>query len=195
MSLVGELGRERFLRDALEPVLDGYDRVIIDTPPNLGLLTVNALVRAEVVLAPVSAEDEGALHGVLELRATLAKLADWVATVPAELIVLLTRWVPQRVSSRTVEETLISLGLAPAVRSGCAPRSSRKPRPNASRWRHATRTAPSRSRTRTSSPGLSSSVADLRLVALCEVARGAERHERTASVKARRTRYLRACST
>ncbi len=48
MSLVGELGRERFLRDALEPVLGDYDDVVIDTPPNLGLLTVNALVVAEL---------------------------------------------------------------------------------------------------------------------------------------------------
>jgi cellulose biosynthesis protein BcsQ len=36
MSLVGELGRERFLRDALEPVLDGHEHIVIDTPPNLG---------------------------------------------------------------------------------------------------------------------------------------------------------------
>jgi hypothetical protein len=40
MSLVGELGRELFLRDVLEPVTDSYEHVVIDTPPNLGLLTV-----------------------------------------------------------------------------------------------------------------------------------------------------------
>ena len=59
MSLVGELGRERFLHDAREPVIDDYDEVVIDTPPNLGLLTVNALVCADCVLAPVSAEARG----------------------------------------------------------------------------------------------------------------------------------------
>ena len=46
LSLVGELGRERFLRDALDAVAGEYDHVAIDTPPNLGLLTVNALVLA-----------------------------------------------------------------------------------------------------------------------------------------------------
>ncbi len=54
LSLVGGFGRERFLRDALEPVTGNYDDVVIDTPPNLGLLTVNALVLAEMVLAPVT---------------------------------------------------------------------------------------------------------------------------------------------
>ena len=70
-SLVGELGRERFRRDALEPILGDYDDVVIDTPPNLGLLTVNALVVAELVVAPVSAEDDASLHGIRELRQTL----------------------------------------------------------------------------------------------------------------------------
>jgi chromosome partitioning protein len=72
MSLVGELGRERFLQNSLEPVLGGYDHVVIDTPPNLGLLTVNALVCADRVIAPVSAEDEGAVHGIVELKGTIA---------------------------------------------------------------------------------------------------------------------------
>ena len=47
---------------------------MIDTPPNLGLLTVNALVCADRVIAPVSAEDEGAVHGIVELKGTIAKL-------------------------------------------------------------------------------------------------------------------------
>jgi len=62
MSLVGELGRERFLHDALEPVVDEYDEVVIDTPPTLGLPTVNALVCSDCVLAPDSAEHERAVH-------------------------------------------------------------------------------------------------------------------------------------
>lgn len=116
MSLVGELGRERFLHDALESVVDDYDEIVIDTPPNLGLLTVNALVCAECVLAPVSAEDEGAVHGILALRETLAKLAARLHGDPPQLIALLTRWSPARLSTKSVEERLTQAGLAPAAR-------------------------------------------------------------------------------
>jgi len=116
MSLVGELGRERFLSDALETVIDQYDEVVIDTPPNLGLLTVNALVCADRVLAPVSAEDEGAVHGILELRVTIGKLARRLGGEAPALIALVTRWSPTRVSSRTVEDQLTEAGLTPAGR-------------------------------------------------------------------------------
>jgi chromosome partitioning protein len=115
MSLVGELGRERFLRDALEPLLDGYEQVVIDTPPNLGLLTVNALVCADRVIAPVSAEDEGAIHGIVELQGTIAKLAR-LGVGPPSLFAVLTRWVPQRISSQIVETALTALQLPPAGR-------------------------------------------------------------------------------
>jgi chromosome partitioning protein len=116
MSLVGELGRERFLHDALESVIDEYDDVVIDTPPNLGLLTVNALVCADCVLAPVSAEDEGAVHGILELRGTLAKLATRLKGEAPELVALMTRWSPTRISTRSAEERLAEEGLVPAAR-------------------------------------------------------------------------------
>lgn len=116
MSLVGELGRERFLVDALEPVLGVYDEVVIDTPPNLGLLTVNALVCADRVIAPVSAEDEASVHGIFELRVTIAKLAERLGAPAPELIVVLTRWHPHRISSRAIEYELVASGLTPRAR-------------------------------------------------------------------------------
>jgi chromosome partitioning protein len=106
MSLVGELGRERFLRDALEPVLEHYDDIVIDTPPNLGLLTVNALVVAELVIAPVSAEDDASLHGIRELRRTIERLAERLRAPAAGLVALLSRWQPWRISSRAIEDSL-----------------------------------------------------------------------------------------
>jgi len=116
MSLVAEVGREHFLHDALEPVRGDYDHVVIDTPPNLGLLTVNALVCADHVLAPVSAEDDASLHGILELRATMARLSERLGTATAELTALLIRWQPERVSSRRIEKELIDCGLQPLTR-------------------------------------------------------------------------------
>jgi len=116
LSLVGELGRERFLRDALAPVLGDYDHVVIDTPPNLGLLTVNALVLAELVIAPVSAEDEESLHGIRELQRTVTRLADRLDRPALEIVAILTRWQQWRVSSRAIERALVYEGLAPAVR-------------------------------------------------------------------------------
>jgi chromosome partitioning protein len=116
MSLVGELGRELFLRDALEPLRDAYEHVVIDTPPNLGLLTVNALVCADCVLAPVSAEDEASLHGIVELRHTIARLATRLGAPTLDLIALLTRWQRARISSREMEDALIAEGLPPLGR-------------------------------------------------------------------------------
>jgi chromosome partitioning protein len=116
MSLVGELGRELFLRDALEPLEDAYDHVVIDTPPNLGLLTVNALVCADRVLAPVSVEDEASLHGIFELQLTIAKLAERLGVTAPGLAAVLTRWQRQRISSRETEAALVAAQLAPIGR-------------------------------------------------------------------------------
>jgi chromosome partitioning protein len=73
-ALVGRAGREFFLRDALNTVSDDFDTIVIDTPPNLGQLTINALVIADTVLAPVSVEDEGAAQGLVELTSRLEEL-------------------------------------------------------------------------------------------------------------------------
>ena len=43
MELVNEAGREFILRELIEPIVDNYDFIIIDCPPSLGLLTLNAL--------------------------------------------------------------------------------------------------------------------------------------------------------
>jgi len=116
MSLVGEVGRELFLRDALHPTLEAYEHVVIDTPPNLGLLTVNALVCADRVLAPVSAEDEASLHGIVELRQTIVRLTERLGARRPELLSLLTRWQRHRISSRSAEDELTAEGLAPVGR-------------------------------------------------------------------------------
>lgn len=66
IELVPGFNRERRLLDALAPIVDDYDFVLIDNPPSLGLLTINALVAATEVLVPIQCEYY-ALEGVGQL--------------------------------------------------------------------------------------------------------------------------------
>ena len=113
LALAGEVGRETVLREALDGL--DYDQVVIDTPSNLGLLTVNALVAADVIVAPVAAGDEGAAQGVVELRGTIAKLGRVRPTVP-ELVVIVTKTRPRRVMGEVIDDALGRLGLEPVAR-------------------------------------------------------------------------------
>ena len=106
LTLASQIARDTFLRRALEDVAGQYDAVVIDTPPNLGLLTVNALVPADVVLAPVSAEDEGSAQGVAELRAIFPQLAELRGGTQPRLVVLLTRWHEHRVMAELVVQAI-----------------------------------------------------------------------------------------
>jgi chromosome partitioning protein len=113
LALAGEVSRGTVLRDALEGL--AHEQVVIDTPSNLGLLTVNALVAADLVLAPVAAGDEGAAQGVAELRASLAKLGRIRPTAPA-LAVILTKVRPRRVTGEMIGDAITALGLEPVAR-------------------------------------------------------------------------------
>jgi chromosome partitioning protein len=70
LALSSQIGRERALEKALLPVKDQYDYVLIDTPPSLGLLTINAFVAADTVIVPVQCEYLS-LRGLVQLENTL----------------------------------------------------------------------------------------------------------------------------
>lgn len=53
LELAGKVGRELFLKDALKPSLTKYDYIFIDSPPNLGLFTINALTASNEILVPL----------------------------------------------------------------------------------------------------------------------------------------------
>jgi chromosome partitioning protein len=73
VELVSLPNRERRLRDLLEPLREQFDFILIDTPPSLGLLTLNALVAADAVLIPLNCE-YFALEGLADLVATLRRV-------------------------------------------------------------------------------------------------------------------------
>ena len=73
IELTNEPGRERILAEKLAPVVDNYDFVLIDCPPSLGLLTLNALTAATDVLIPVQTQ-YFALRGLDLLFATIQKV-------------------------------------------------------------------------------------------------------------------------
>jgi chromosome partitioning protein len=70
-ELVGEVGREIILRQALEPMKDKFDYVLIDCPPSLGLLTLNALSASTEVVIPIQPHFL-ALQGFSRLLQTVA---------------------------------------------------------------------------------------------------------------------------
>ena len=70
LELSARIGREKSLRKKILPVRDRYDYIIIDTPPSLGLLTLNALVACEEVIIPIQTHYY-ALLGMRQLLRTL----------------------------------------------------------------------------------------------------------------------------
>ncbi len=75
LALSSMIGRERALEKALIEVRDKYDFIMIDTPPSLGLLTINAFVAATGVIVPVQCEYLS-LRGLVQLENTLAMVRE-----------------------------------------------------------------------------------------------------------------------
>ena len=73
LQLVTEFGRESVLKDKLEPLLAQYDFVVIDCPPSLGLLCINALVAAGEVIIPLQCEYFG-MKGMQQLQRTIERV-------------------------------------------------------------------------------------------------------------------------
>lgn len=70
LALASVIGRERALSRALMAVREDYDYILIDTPPSLGLLTINALTASDAIIVPVQCEYLS-LRGLAQLERTL----------------------------------------------------------------------------------------------------------------------------
>jgi chromosome partitioning protein len=75
LALSSMIGRERALQKALFPVRSKYEYILIDTPPSLGLLTINALTAADSVIVPVQCEYLS-LRGLVQLEGTLSMIRE-----------------------------------------------------------------------------------------------------------------------
>jgi chromosome partitioning protein len=101
VELVDHDRRELAMRDALEPVRDAYDYVLIDCPPSLGLLTINMLAAADAVLIPVQCEYY-ALEGLSQLMNTIELIQQRLNPGLTIDAVLLTMFDPRLNLSRQV---------------------------------------------------------------------------------------------
>ncbi len=73
MELINEAGREFILRELFEPLAHDYDYIIIDCPPSLGLLTLNALTASNFVMIPMQTEFL-ALQGIVKIKQVADKV-------------------------------------------------------------------------------------------------------------------------
>ncbi|MGD0474272.1 MAG: AAA family ATPase [Candidatus Velthaea sp.] len=104
IELVSTLRREGRLKAALTAIKSGYDYVLIDCPPSLGLLTVNALTAASEVIIPVQAEFY-ALEGLSQLTTIVRRIKEALNPDLTILGVLITMFdARQRLATEVLEE-------------------------------------------------------------------------------------------
>lgn len=97
-------GSERILHDALRPVANQYDYILIDSPPELGAISANVLIASDVVLIP-GLSDGYSLQGVIQVHETIARIKQ---TLNPNLVMggmFLVRYYPREELSRITWET------------------------------------------------------------------------------------------
>jgi chromosome partitioning protein len=99
------VGKEYRLKEALEALQGNYDYAIIDTPPALGILTVNALTACTGVLIPAQA-DIYSLQGISQLYGTLQTVRKYCNPSLKVMGILLTRYSGRAIISREVAEMI-----------------------------------------------------------------------------------------
>ncbi|KAB8332802.1 ParA family protein [Scytonema tolypothrichoides VB-61278] len=105
VQLLNEVGRERVLSDALAPVSADYDDILIDCPPTLGILTINALTAASHVLIPVECHFL-AIRGLAQLMQSVEKIQRRTNPRLRLLGILPTMYDPRNVHDHDVLTTL-----------------------------------------------------------------------------------------
>lgn len=106
---LSQTGKEYRLQEALEPVLRGYDYIVIDTPPSLGVLTVNAFVCSDEVIIPTTASIFAA-KGIQQLSDTIESTRKYLKSGVRIRGILLTRYNPRTIVSQNIKELTEEIG-------------------------------------------------------------------------------------
>jgi chromosome partitioning protein len=101
--------RETKLKRALEPIINGYDYILLDCPPNLGLFTVNALIAAKSVLIPMETKYLSML-GVARLLRSIEAVKQEANPELTVLGIMATRYTHTNHAKEVVERTRTELG-------------------------------------------------------------------------------------
>lgn len=102
-AFITDTGKEYRLREALEPIRGSYDFILIDTPPALGILTINALTACDSVIIPAQA-DIYSLQGIEQLAETIKPVKKYTNSKLTIEGILLTRFSARSVLSRELAE-------------------------------------------------------------------------------------------
>lgn len=97
-------GSEHMLKDCLKAIAPMYDYILIDSPPELGLLSANAVIASDIVLIP-GLSDGYSLQGIIQVHETISRIKQ---AFNPELVIggmFLVRYYPREALSRTTRET------------------------------------------------------------------------------------------
>jgi chromosome partitioning protein len=96
---LAQTGKEYRMKEAVEPVLNRYDYIVIDTPPSLGILTINAFTAADEVIIPTT-PGKFAIKGIKELHSTVQSVKKYCNSRLAIRGILFTKFDPRTNNSK-----------------------------------------------------------------------------------------------
>jgi len=105
VEMSGEAGREYILKELIDPIKNSYDYVIIDSPPSLGLLTINSFTASDEILIPLQAQYL-ALQGLTKLMEVVDKIKQRLNKGLSIGGVFITQYDSRKVLNRDVAETI-----------------------------------------------------------------------------------------
>jgi chromosome partitioning protein len=105
VELSGEAGREYILRELIEPIRSSYDYILIDSPPSLSLLTINAFTSSDKILIPLQSQYL-ALQGLTKLMEVVDKIKKRLNKELELGGVFITQYDSRKILNRNVKDTI-----------------------------------------------------------------------------------------